>query len=61
MFQKSGRYLSRSTDFRAIMGEVFSSYFGDGDSELNEIMPGYAEAATTNPADFARLSFINAA
>ncbi len=60
MFQKSGRYLSRRTDFRAIMGEIFSSYFGDGDTGLDEIMPGYSAAATANPGDFARLNFINA-
>jgi uncharacterized protein (DUF1501 family) len=60
MFQKSGRYLSRRTDFRAIMGEIFSSYFGDGDTGLDEIMPGYSEAAAASPTDFARLNFINA-
>jgi len=58
IFQRSGRYLSRRTDFRAIMAEIFSSYFGDGDSGLEEIMPGYGAAATANPTDFARLNFI---
>jgi len=61
MFQKSGRYLSRRTDFRAIMAEIFSSYFGDGDGDLEEIIPGYSAAAAANPTDFARLNFINAA
>lgn len=60
IYQTQGRYLSRRTDFRCIMGEIFSSYFGDGDSGLDEIMPGYTAAAAARPTDFARLNFINA-
>jgi uncharacterized protein (DUF1501 family) len=60
MFQVQNRYLSRRTDFRCIMGEIFSQYFGDGDTGLNEIMPGYTAAAAARPNDFSRLNFINA-
>lgn len=58
MFQTQSRYLSRRTDYRAIMGEIFANYFGDGDSGLEGIMPGYNAAAAAKPADFARLNFI---
>lgn len=60
LFQTQGRYLSRRTDYRAIMGEIFANYFGDGDSGLNGIIPGYTAAAAARPADFARLNFIRA-
>ncbi|HAV61693.1 MAG TPA: hypothetical protein DCY13_04925 [Verrucomicrobiales bacterium] len=58
MFQKSGRYLSRRTDYRAVMGEVFTRFLGDSNGLLNEIIPGYDAAAAANPSDFAPLNYI---
>lgn len=58
MFQKSGRYLARRTDFRAVMGEMFTRHFGDATGLLDEIMPGYSDAAATNPTDFEFLNYL---
>lgn len=58
MFQTAGRYLARRTDFRAIMGEIFTSHFGDATGLLDDIMPGYSTAAAANPSDFQFLNYI---
>jgi len=60
LFSKSSRYLSRKTDFRAVFGEIFTGHFGDPPSLLEEIMPGYGQAATTSPATFRPLGFLRA-
>jgi uncharacterized protein (DUF1501 family) len=58
LFSKSNRYLSRRTDFRAVFGEIFTRYFGDAPALLDEIIPGYSQAAAANPATFEPLGFI---
>ncbi len=58
IFSKSGRYLSRRTDFRAVFGEVFARHFGDPPSLLDRIRPGYTEAAAANPSTFQPLGFL---
>jgi len=58
MFAKSGRYLSRKTDYRAVMGEMFTKHFGDDSGLLDEIIPGYDAAATANPEDFGELNYL---
>ena len=60
MFSKSGRYLARKTDFRAVFGEIFTRHFGDAPALLDEIMPGYTQAASANPATFQPLGFLRA-
>lgn len=60
LFSKSGRYLARRTDFRAVFGEIFTGHFGDPAALLDEIMPGYSEAAARSPATFQPLGFLNA-
>jgi uncharacterized protein (DUF1501 family) len=58
MFGARGRYLSRKTDYRTVMGEMFTKHFGDDTAMLEEIIPGYAEAAAENPEDFEPLNFL---
>lgn len=58
MFGKSGRYLSRKTDYRTVMGEMFTKHFGDDSSMLEEIIPGYGTAAGENPTDFEQLNYL---
>ena len=58
MFGKSGRYLSRKTDYRTVMGEMFTKHFGDDSSQLEEIIPGYSTAAGDNPTDFEQLNYL---
>lgn len=58
MFEKSGRYLSRRTDYRAVFGEIFTNYFGDDSTQLTGIIPGYEAAAAANPGDFSPLNFV---
>jgi uncharacterized protein (DUF1501 family) len=59
MFVKSGRYLSRRTDFRALFGEIFTRHFGDPAALLEDIMPGYTQAALDFPASFQPLGLFN--
>ena len=58
MFERRGRYLSRRTDFRSVMGEVFVNHFGESAQGLSEIFPGYEEAQADTPGDFAPLNFV---
>ncbi len=60
MFSKSGRYLSRKTDFRCVFGEIFTRHFGDPPALRDAIMPGYSRAAGANPATFQPLGFLPA-
>ncbi|MCC7375023.1 MAG: DUF1501 domain-containing protein [Verrucomicrobiales bacterium] len=60
MFSRSGRYLDRKTDFRAVFGELFTRHFGDAPGLLDDIIPGYSAAATKDPAGFKQLGFLNA-
>ncbi len=58
MFSKSGRYLSRKTDFRAVFGEILTRHFGDSPALLDEIIPGYTTAAGKDPDGFQQLNFL---
>jgi uncharacterized protein (DUF1501 family) len=60
MFLKSGRYLSRRTDFRALFGEIFTRHFGDPAALLDTIIPGYSQAAIDFPTQFQNLGLFNA-
>jgi hypothetical protein len=42
MFGVSGRYLSRNTDFRSVLGEIIRKHLGATQNQLNRILPGYA-------------------
>lgn len=42
MFGTSGRYLSRNTDFRSVLGEIIRDHLGATQNQLNRIIPGYA-------------------
>jgi uncharacterized protein (DUF1501 family) len=55
---RSGRYLSKRTDFRGVFGEVFTKHFGDSPDVLEKIIPGYTAAKAKDPAGFAPLNFI---
>jgi uncharacterized protein (DUF1501 family) len=43
MFQSTGRYLQRATDFRSVMGKVIRDHLGATQDQLNRIIPGYAD------------------
>jgi len=43
MFQSTGRYLQRATDFRSVMGKVIRDHLGANQEQLNRIIPGYAD------------------
>lgn len=60
LFSKNGRYVAKRTDFRAVFGEIFTRHFGDSPQLLDDIMPGYAAAATNDPAGFRPLNFLPA-
>ena len=61
MFSIKDRYVRRTTDYRAVFGEIFTRHFGDSEDMLETIIPGYAQAALANPGDFERLNFIRQA
>jgi len=42
MFQSTGRYLQRATDFRSVMGKLVRDHLGATQGQLNRIIPGYA-------------------
>jgi len=42
MFGVNGRYLSRNTDFRSVLGEIIRDHLGATQNQLNRIIPGYA-------------------
>lgn len=58
LFSASGRYVERKTDFRAIFGEIFMRHFGDSEEVLEQVIPGYTQAAQVNPGDFEFLNFL---
>ena len=60
MYSSRGRYLERRTDYRAVMAEMFTKHFGDDSELLDEIIPGYSEAAAENPQDFVPLNYLQA-
>lgn len=61
MFSINDRYVRRKTDYRAVFAEIFTRHFGDTDDMIEQIIPGYTQAALDNPADFERLNFIRQA
>jgi uncharacterized protein (DUF1501 family) len=42
MFGVSGRYLSRASDYRQVLGEIIRKHLGATQNQLNRIIPGYA-------------------
>jgi len=58
LFSQSTRYVKHRTDYRAVFGEIFSKHFGDSMATLNQVIPGYTQAATARPADFSYLNFM---
>jgi uncharacterized protein (DUF1501 family) len=45
MFGVSGRYLSRNTDYRSVLGEIIRKHLGATQNQLNHIIPAYANSA----------------
>jgi len=43
MFQSTGRYLQRATDFRSVMGKLVRDHLGATQEQLDRIIPGYAD------------------
>jgi uncharacterized protein (DUF1501 family) len=41
MFGATGRYLSRTTDFRSVLGEIIRGHLGATPAQLKNIIPGY--------------------
>jgi uncharacterized protein (DUF1501 family) len=58
LFSQSSRYVKRRTDYRAVFGEIFLQHFGDDMATLNQVIPGYSQAAAAQPQDFAPLGFL---
>jgi uncharacterized protein (DUF1501 family) len=58
LFSADGRYVERRTDFRAVFGEIFMRHFGDNEDVLEQVIPGYTQAAQKNPGDFEFLNFL---
>jgi uncharacterized protein (DUF1501 family) len=58
LFSQSERYVKRRTDYRAVFGEIFLRHFGDDLATLNQVIPGYSQAAAAQPQDFASLGFL---
>ncbi|MCP4256162.1 MAG: DUF1501 domain-containing protein [Planctomycetes bacterium] len=58
LFSASDRYVERITDYRAVFGELFKRHFGDNDEMLEQVIPGYSQAANENPGDFEFLNFL---
>jgi uncharacterized protein (DUF1501 family) len=44
MFGVSGRYLQRAVDYRSVLGEIIREHLGATQSQLDRIIPGYANA-----------------
>jgi uncharacterized protein (DUF1501 family) len=45
MFGVAGRYLKRAVDFRSVLGEIIRDHLGATQSQLDRIIPGYADPA----------------
>lgn len=43
MFQATGRYLKRSTDYRSVLGKLIRDHLGATPEQLNRIIPGYTD------------------
>jgi uncharacterized protein (DUF1501 family) len=44
MFGASGRYLKRAVDYRSVLGKLIRDHLGATQNQLNQIIPGYADA-----------------
>ena len=44
MFGVAGRYLRRAIDYRSVLGEIIRDHLGATQSQLDRIIPGYANA-----------------
>ena len=44
LFQSSGRYLQRATDFRSVMGKLIRDHLGATPEQLKRIIPGYSDS-----------------
>jgi hypothetical protein len=45
MFGVNGRYLSRVSDYRQVLGEIIRKHLGATQNQLNRIIPGYSDPA----------------
>ena len=45
MFGVSNGYLKRNTDYRSVLGEIIRKHLGASQTQLNQIIPGYADAS----------------
>ncbi|HXJ55120.1 MAG TPA: DUF1501 domain-containing protein [Verrucomicrobiae bacterium] len=45
MFGANGRYVKRASDYRQVLGEIIRDHLGATQSQLNRIIPGYANPA----------------
>ncbi len=45
MFGASGRYLKRCVDYRQVLGKIIRDHLGATQNQLNQIIPGYANAS----------------
>ena len=43
MFGVSNGYLKRNTDYRSVLGEIIRKHLGATQTQLNQIIPGYAD------------------
>ena len=55
LLSANNRYVEHRTDFRSIFGEVFAGHFGDDPALIEQIIPGYGDAALADPTAFAPL------
>ena len=46
------------TDYRALMGEIFTDHFGDSMDILDQVIPGYLAAKAAYPSAFTPLNFL---
>jgi len=58
LFSASNRYVRRRTDFRAVFAEIFTKHFGNPETMLDQVIPGYSQAAIDDPGDFEPLNFL---
>jgi len=43
MFQSTGRYLKRNTDYRSVLGKIIRDHLGATQTQLDRIIPGYTD------------------
>jgi uncharacterized protein (DUF1501 family) len=58
LFSAKERYVERRTDYRAVFGEMFMRHFGDSEEDLEQVIPGYTQAAKDKSGDFELLNFL---